>query len=191
MTKSPKNLVLLALLTAACGMVGCAANLGSSTLLTMQEMTSLKDSIIEDIAMSSVMRNRTSQSKEMVLSIGSVENRSADVFTKSEQWYLMQSVARVIANPTGMGADRNITIVMPPEAIEHISRRGSVWRGFANDRSPTHVLNGDFRSISRATKDERTDLFVFAYQIKDIESGEIVVDKDVEINKRAAGRLFN
>jgi len=154
-------------------------------------MTGMTDAIVRSISTSPAMTNRGAGSPEMVLTVGSVENRSSDVFTRAEQWYLMQSVAREIADPSGMGRDRSIAFVMPPEAVGDIRRRGRLWSGFAEGREPTHALNGRFDTITRAGADEREDYFEFAYQIVDLSSGQIVVEEAVELSKTASGRLFN
>lgn len=170
---------------------GCAATLTATTRPSLGEMTGLTSEIVESIATAPAIEQRTVSSQPIVLSVDSVENRSSDVFTKAEQWYLMQSVARRVANPTGMGAAKNIRFVLPPDAIRHIERRGSVWEGLATDRQPTHELTGYFSSITRAGAEDRRDFFEFAYQIVDLRTGQIVVDTAVDIEKSAAGRLFN
>lgn len=154
-------------------------------------MTALTDAIAQSLIDSPALANRTPQSTPMVLTVGRVENRSADVFTRAEQWYLMQSVARRIVDPATTGPARNIVFVMPPEAVRDIRRRGQLWSGFAQDRAPTHEITGRFSSISRAGADERSDLFEFAYQIVDLSTGAILADEAVDITTAARGRLFN
>jgi hypothetical protein len=170
---------------------GCAANLTATTRPTLGEMTGMTEAIVQSIASSPALTRRGATSTPMVLTVGSIENRSSDVFTRSEQWYLMQSVAREIANPAGMGDERSIAFVMPPEAVRDIRRRGGVWSGFAEGREPTHALNGRFATITRAGAEDREDFFEFAYQIVELSSGQIVVEEAVDVQKSASGRLFN
>jgi len=176
---------------ATVSLTACAANLSQTTRPGLGDMTELTDTIVESIVTSPTFQSRTPASSEIVLTVGEVENRSSDVFTKGEQWYLMQSVARDIANPIGMGREKNIKFIMPAEHIKDIARRGAVWDGYANDRRPTHVLNGRFDAITRASEEDRQDFFVFEYTIVDLATGETVVNEAVDVAKSATGRLFN
>jgi hypothetical protein len=185
----------LALAGAFC-MVGCTPNLSNTTRPQLADMHAVTAEIVASLDESLGLAERSPDSEPMVLTIGQVENRSSDVLTKAEQYYLMQSVARELADPAGIGGSRNIRFVMPADAVEEIRRRGSLWAGFAQDREPTHVINGDFRSITRTAsvdgQETRRDYFVFEYQIVDLtDNGSLLVAEAAEFEREAVGRLFN
>jgi len=170
---------------------GCGPDLSQTTRLELADMQQAAGDVLRAFATDPVLGRRGPESPPMTIAVGRIENRSSDVITRSEQWYLMQSVAREVASPQGLGTARNIRLVVPAEHADEIRRRGGEWTDFAAGREITHTLNGRFDSITRDTPAGRQELYVFEYTITEIADGRIVTQHAADIRKEAFGLAFN
>ncbi len=194
---TPKQLhAALALTAALTTIAACAAPPPQTTRIRLDDMREVAATVAQSLTQSLNLASRTPSSDPIVLTVGRIENRSSDILTKSEQYYLMQSVARRIIDDDALGDRANIAFTMPAEGVRAIRRRGEPWQGFAQDRQPTHTINGDFRSITRESAAPggdriRRDYFVFAYSIARLDDGRILAEEEAEFERAAVGRVFD
>ena len=176
--------IALALVLAA-----CAGNARpGSTRLSIGDMTEIAGRTAQALAAGPFLAERTPESEPVVIAINRVENNTSDVITRSEQWYLMQSVANEVFERF---RDRNVTMVIPAERLALAKRRGAIETRGGQTREPTHVMTARFTTVTRSDAGGRTELYQADYQITKIATGEVVWADAVEFTRGALGRSYN
>lgn len=173
----------------AMGLAACQSGPRTSRL-AVDDMRMIVDQTIEKLAASDFVRERDATSPPIVITAQRVENRTSDVITRSERWYLMQAVATEVVS-SGLARERSIVIVIPRERLEDAKRRGTISELAGEQRDPTHVLEATFRSLTRSDGSVREDLYYCEYRVTDLQSGAIAWADAVEIKRAAFGRSFN
>jgi len=168
-----------------------------TTRLRIGDMRGVVDATVEKLAGSDWLAARSPGSPgRVVIGVEKVENRSSDVITRSEQWYLMQSVASKVVS-SGLGRAKNMAMVIPAERLAEASSRGTIEGVAAGDRKVTHSLTAAIESITRTGggasggPEGRQDFYSCVYRVVDLQSGELVWEDRVEFSRAALGRSFN
>lgn len=168
-----------------------------TTRLRIGDMRQVVDATVEKLAGSDWLAAREKATPDrIVMGVERVENRSSDVITRSEQWYLMQSVANQIVS-SGLGRSKNIAMVIPAERLAEASSRGAIGGLPATDRNVTHSMTASIESITRTGggaaggAEGRQDFYTCVYRVVDLGSGELVWEDRVEFSRAALGRSFN
>ncbi|MFT5423555.1 MAG: hypothetical protein ACI89L_001335 [Phycisphaerales bacterium] len=168
-----------------------------TTRLRIGDMQQVVDATVEKLAGSDWLATRSPDSPDrIVIGVERIENRSSDVITRSEQWYLMQSVSsRVVSS--GLGRASNLAMVIPAQRLAQASSRGTIQGVAASDRNVTHSMTAAIESITRtgggATggAEGRQDFYSCVYRVVNLQSGELVWEDRVEFSHTALGRSFN
>lgn len=192
-------LVALCVPLATLGVGGCETSPAGpqTTRLRIGDMREVVDATIEMLAGSDWLAARDAASPDrIVVGVERVENRSSDVITRSEQWFLMQSVAgRVVSS--GLGRSKNIAMVIPAERLAEARGRGTLEGLAGGERNVTHSLTAAIESITRTGggaaggAEGRRDFYSCVYRVVDLQSGELVWEDRVEFSRAALGRSFN
>lgn len=194
--------VCAALLIFALSGGGCetatAPEASRTSRVRLGDMNVVVEQTVAKLAGSDWMAARGGDSERVVIGVEAVENRSSDVITRSERWYMMQSVANEVIS-SGLGRARNVSVVIPAARLEAASRRGSFGDSAltARDRNVTHSLTATIESITRsrteggAGGEGREDFYSVVYRVVDLESGELVWEDRVEFTRVALGRSFS
>ncbi len=129
--------------------------------------------------------------EKMVIAIQKVQNLTNDIMSEPTRWYLMARVRDSL--PVGsLSREKNVAFVIPAERLRQARQRGMLREEDAPmDRRPTHVMSATFRSVTRSTGRERTDLYYCDYAITDLGSGEVVWTDKVEFKRAASGRTWD
>ena len=126
----------------------------------------------------------------MTIAINRVTNLTSDMIPESAQWYMMERVK----NSQSIGRlsrDKNIVFTIPAEHLRQAKAHGAVEEGFGQARAPTHVMSATFRSVTRSTGKDRTDLYYCEYEITDLATGEIAWTDKVEFKRVAKGESWD
>lgn len=185
---------ILAVGTGSCAQIlaGCAAPPKSSRL-TSDDFTEMAVELAAKLSQSDFLRDRTPDSRAMVIALNSVENLSTDLLSEGERWYLMDRTIDSRAFEV-LGHERNIRFVIPAEKLDLLrGRLESEGRAapIASDRTPTHAMTVKLRSITRTAGRDRTDLYDCQATITDLADGAIVWTDSFAIKRIAAGRSYN
>ena len=182
------------------GVVTCALTLAAgcggivvdqSTRLTIGDMRTIVAQTVEAFAASPWVAARAPDSPEAVITFTEMVNASDDVITRSELWYLAQSVATTTFGDRDLREGKNVTLVVPADKLDAARRRGTITARAAPDRDVTHTMTGRIDNVPRSDADGRTDLYVASYQLVDLETGAIEWTGSVEFERAAFGRSFN
>lgn len=183
-------LAALALLAAAT-CTGCASAPGgrSSTRLTADDLQEITAQMASKLRASEFLGTRTPDSPPISVAIQRVSNLSSDVIPVSEQWWLMERVRNALPI-VELGKDRNFAFLMPAERLEELRNLG-FEAGVGSERTPTHVMDAVFRSVTRSADAARTDLYMCEYRITDINTGELAWADSFEFKRAAFGRSWD
>jgi len=176
-----------------CALWGCAAA-PKSTVMTVEDYEYIAREIAGNLRHSLVDKGflaaRRPDSPPIVVAVQKVVNLTSDIMTEPTKWYLM---ARVVNSRAlrSLRATKNVRFTIPAEHLEEARKRGWVGPGFAQERHPTHAMTATFRSVTRSTGVDRTDLYYCQYEITDLRTGEVVWSDKVEFKRIAHGRTWD
>lgn len=171
---------------------GCAGpTLDQSSRLTIGDMRLIVDETVQQFAASPFLAERTEASEPIVITFTRMENATTDVITRSELWYLAQSVAGKVASDRGLRRGKNVMMVIPAERLRDAKRRGTVTAESGEGRQPTHTMAARITSITRSEGDRRRDFYQAEYTVLRLRDGVIEWQGLVEFEREALGRSFN
>jgi len=171
---------------------GCAAP-ARTTRLTTDDLEQISAEIAQQFAASELFTRRTRNSPMWVIAIRKVENLTSDIMTQAEKWYVMERF-RASAPIEALRAQKNIRFVLPAAKRRAVREHFKVQEetpGFGNQRAPTHVMEGVFRSVTRATSRGRTELYYFEATLVDLSTGEPIWSGRFEYKRAAREHVWD
>lgn len=171
---------------------GCAAP-QRSTRLTVDDLGAISEDIAEQLAAAEVFAARSPDSPMWVIAIRKVENLTSDVMSEAERWYIMERM-RARTPTAALWRQRNVRFVVPEEKARAVRERfGEQLEapGYGDERAPTHVMEGAFRSVTRAVSKGRTELYFFEASLTELASGEPVWSGTFEYKREARGHVWD
>ncbi len=174
-------------------LTACAATPQRSSRMTADDFDAMIAAMAASLAHSDPVALRTADSPRWVITIDRVLNLSSDVMTDAEQWAIMARL-RGAAPIRALWDQKNIRFVIRAERVEKIRRDPDLYAfddSFGAERRPTHQMSATFRSITRATARDRTDLYYCEFEILDMASGEPVWSDRFEYKRSAHGHVWD
>jgi hypothetical protein len=175
-----------------------------STRLTVSDLEVISREMAASLSASEAMADRGPQSPPWVVSFDRLRNLSSDVLSPSEQWWVIQRV--VSSQPImALSEQRNLRFVAParPSGVTGVtdgpeeSGGGNGTSGedrgpaYGAGRRPTHQLTGTLYSVTRATAEDRTELYYCEFVLLDLASGETVWTDKFEFKRVAKGHVWD
>jgi hypothetical protein len=171
---------------------GCAGpTLDQSSRLTIGDMRLIVDETVQQFAASPFVAERSETSDPIVITFTRMENATTDVITRSELWYLAQSVAGKVASDRALRRGKNLMMVIPADRLRDAKRRGTVTAEAGGEREPTHTMTARIVSITRSEGDQRRDFYQAEYTVLRLRDGVIEWQGLAEFERAALGRSFN
>ncbi len=168
---------------------GCSPPAVRTTFLGSVDLVDMTDSMAESFAGDPVISARTRASARWVISIDQVANGTYQVMPAHEKWLYTTRMRALIAE-SDFAARRNIVWVIPPEgwpAAPHELR--------PKDRdprlAPTHLLSGEFQTLTNTSAAGRSDMYVCAFQLTEIANGRLVWEDFWEVKYAARGLTWD
>ncbi len=161
--------------------------------MTADDFDAMIAAMAASLAHSDPVASRAADSPRWVITIDRVQNLSSDVMTDAEQWAIMARL-RGAAPIRALWDQKNIRFVIRAERVEKIRRDPDLYAfddSFGAERRPTHQMSATFRSITRATAVDRTDLYYCEFEILDMASGEPVWSDRFEYKRSAHGHVWD
>ncbi len=179
-----------AALIAALFLVGCfRPPEARTTYLSSVDLLDMTDRMAESFAADPVIGRRSSGDDRWVVSIDRVANRTNEIIPDREKWLYVGRLRAILAE-SGIGADRGLIWVVPPEEWPRVTRE--LGPGEAGPRlAPTHVLSAEFNALTNTSGAGRTDAYLCAFQLSDLRSGRLVWEDAWEVKRAAAGRTYD
>lgn len=187
----PALLALAVGVPAAATLAGCRAAPATSRM-SVEDFEEVAAQFAKSFGASPVLANRGPRSEPMVVAFQKVLNLSGDILTPGEQWAAINRVrsARPLER---MWDEKQVAFVLSADqarrqvasGIEE-TRQGS---GFAGERRPTHVVTATLQGTRRAQAGERTDMYVWHFEMLELRTNQLVWSGECLIKRQAFGSL--
>ncbi|MFM9959002.1 MAG: hypothetical protein ACKVZJ_13105 [Phycisphaerales bacterium] len=181
-----------ALIAAACvagaGAAGCAAPRINTTSLTAADVVKMTDQMAASLNASMPIASRNTSSERWVFTMDRVSNRTEHLMDDSEKWGIMGRFRANLAR-TMLGNERNIAFVLP--AAEWQRYAGADYAPEQSRLRPTHALRAEFRSDTASSLLSRSDHYLCAFQLLDLESGLLVWEDSYEVKYGISRNAFD
>ena len=178
-------IVFAMLLAGTC--VGCSAPEVRTTFLGSVDLVDMTDRMAASFAGDPVIGRRTEASETWVVSIDRVVNHTNQIIPGREKWLYTTRMRAKLAE-SNIARRRNIVWVVPPER----------WPAAAGELEskhrrlrPTHLLAAEFQTLTRTSAAGRSDTYVCAFQLTDIEDGRLVWEDLWEVKYAVQGLTWN
>jgi len=158
---------------------GCAAPRVNTTMLTIKDIVSMTDQMAQSLAASPVIASRAASSPRWVFTMDKVSNRTEHLLDDQEKWGTMARF-RAELSRSFVARERNIAFVLPAEQWKRYAAGGDYSEDQARLR-PTHALRAEFRSDTRSALLSRSDHYLCAFQLLDLNDGAIVWENAYEV----------
>lgn len=171
---------------------GCAAPRVNTTSLTAADVVKMTDQMGQSFNAAPVIASRGPDSPPWVFTMDRVTNRTEHLMDDSEKWGIMARFRANLAR-TLVAKERNIAFVLP--APEWQRYAGDDFAANAPDGQnrlrPTHALRAEFRSDTATSLLSRSDHYLCAFQLLDLESGTLVWEDAYEVKYRITRTAFD
>ena len=184
--------IMAIILVTVLGSFGCAGP-ARTTRLTVDDLNAISTEIAQQLAAADVFASRSPESPRWVIAIRKVENLTSDVMGQAERWYIMERI-RAQTPVAALWRERNMRFVIPEEQRRAVRERFEIQLeapGFGDERAPTHVMEGTFRSVTRAVSRGRTELYYFEATLLDLATGQPVWSGTFEYKRDARGHVWD
>lgn len=176
------------LAAAACAVAGCGAPRINTTSLTAADVVKMTDQMAASLSASSAVASRSAGSERWVFTMDRVTNRTEHLMDDSEKWGIMGRFRANLARTT-LARERNIAFVLPAAEWERYA--GADFAPEQSRLKPTHALRAEFRSDTSSSLLSRSDHYLCAFQLLDLESGGLVWEDAYEVKYRVARNEFD
>lgn len=171
----------------------CGTTPRQTTRLALDDLDQMAQAMADSLKTAEAITSRTPDDEPWRVSIAKVENLTSEVVTESEKWTVLARLRA--AAPIRTFSERYaVRFVIPPERRSMVVADAGGDMDFADfgaARAATHVMTAVFRSITRADRDVRTDLYQAEFVIIDLKAGEPVWSDLFTIKRTAEGHLWD
>jgi len=168
--------------------VGCSAPRVNTTMLTAADVVRMTDDMSADLAAAPFLAERSPDSPLWVWSMDRVTNLTEHIMPEGERWAVMARF-RAKLSESLLARERNIRFVLPPEQWKKYAS-GS-WQPEAERLRPTHALRAEFRSDTVTSLHARSDHYLCAFQLLDLESGRLLWEDAYEVKYAVSRNRFD
>ncbi|MEQ9461140.1 MAG: hypothetical protein RIG82_09340 [Phycisphaeraceae bacterium] len=176
--------LLAALLTA------CAEPV-RTTRTDTEDFSRMSSAIAQDLLAAPAIAERRPDSQPWVIVADRIENLSSEVLSPLER---KATIRRILSGaPLKQLADnKNITFIVPMDDVQNARNTGiPELQQLAANRQPTHRLAATFRSATRAQAKQRTDAYDCAFELLDLQTGQLLWTGSIEFKRAAVGHIWD
>ncbi len=177
-------------------LAACTPKPARHTRLEAEDLEALVHHMVQSLAASDFLRQRTVRSSPIRIVIDKVENLSSDIVTEAEQWMVMARV-RGAMPLMEFSRTKNIAFQITPQRYETLRQAGFV-DDLGTDEAPTHAMAATFRSLRRAgtsrggrTTDLRADTYYLEFRITDVRTRALVWVDEFSFTRQARGLMID
>jgi len=168
---------------------GCSAPRAQTTFLDDVDLVDMTDRMASSFSADEVIGERTPGSDPWVVSIDRVRNFTNQIMPAGEKWLYVARLRTLLAR-SPVTAQRNITWVVEPERWPATS--AALEPGPAGPRlRPTHLLAGEFSTLTVTSGAGRSDTYVCAFALTEIDTGRLVWTDAWEMKRATRGVSYD
>ncbi|MEX2673708.1 MAG: hypothetical protein WD294_16530 [Phycisphaeraceae bacterium] len=174
------------LLTAMLAAASCSAPRIQTTQLGSADLVVMTDAMVASLMNQDELAERNADAPRWVITLERVSNQTNDVLPQRELWAFMARL-RAQLSQSGQLSSRNIAFVVPRAYSEQIGERHDAG---SNRAQPTHALTATFYAATSRDRTGRTDTYLCAFQLLDLQTDELIWEDSYETKRAVArGRL--
>ena len=164
---------------------GCSPPTVRTTFLGSVDLVDMTDRMAVSFANDPVIGRRSDASERWVISIDRVANGTYQVMPSREKWLYVARM-RALLDESDLARRWNIVWVVPPER----------WPAAAGELDtedvpgrlpPTHLLSAEFQTLTSTSAAGRSDMYVCAFQLTELEYGRLVWEDFWEVKYAVRG----
>lgn len=179
----------LVLAVIAFAVVGCASG-PDNTRLDESDVEAMTSEMAANLRMN-FLRERSPSSPSVKIAISKVQNDSRQLMDESEQWAIMNRVAKSVPLTT-LSRQANVQFVVERDLADAAQQvRGTIDKAAFRAREVTHVMRAVFETPTRQAGQDRTDLYMCRFSILDLDSGEDVWSASFDFKKISTGKGYD
>lgn len=177
-------------------LAGCAPVPRRHTRLEAGDLEALVQHMVQSLAASDFLEQRTARSAPIRIVIDKAENLSSDIVTESEQWMVVARVRGAIPL-VEFSRTKNIVFQITPQRYKTL-RRAGYTDDLGPDDPPTHTMAATFRSLRRAgsagrrgVSNLRADTYYMEFRIVDLRTRAVVWIDEFSFTRQAQGLMID
>ena len=192
---SLKLTAMLSTLLIVCLMLVACGPKKQTTRMQLDDFNAAAAAMAQSLAASQWLRDRSSNSPPIIVTINKVQNLTDDIMTPAEQWMFIEKV-RTTLPIQQLRETKNIHFQIPPEQQARLQADGF---NLPPDTAPqpTHLMTAVFLSAPRVVRnreaqiDRRQDYYYMEYTVTDIATRKMVWSDTFEFKREARGLLID
>lgn len=187
-----RPIVAIAMIALSAGLVGCGAPpKARTTFLTSVDLVDMTDRMASSFARTPEIARRTPRDRPWVISIARITNHTNQLISDNERWAYIGRM-RALLTGAQISDRRALVWIVPPERWPIVaSELGVIGEPPDLRRPPTHLMTGEFATLTETAADGRSDAYVCSFQLVDLIAGTIVWEDSWEIVRTERGRTFD
>jgi len=190
----PNTIVVILLLLSTTVLTACGGPPKVRTpFLRSVDLVDMTDRMAESFAQSEVIRQRTPDDEPWVISIYRVINHTNQIIPDREKWLYIGRLRGMLSRSDV--SQRNALIwIVPPERWPNIAEAMNADVN-AEPRhlrmQPTHVLTAQFNALTTTSGSGRTDTYLCAYELLELDTGKITWQDRWEVKRHVSGLTYD
>lgn len=169
----------------------CRSPENATTRMSVGDFEEVAAQFAAQLAKAKPIEGRTPQSDPpMVIAFQKVTNLSGDIMTPGDQWAALNQV-RGTADVQRLWDDKRVAVVLTADQTRKQVQSGieetRSGTSYAVDRHPTHIITATLHGTQRSAGNERTDLYVWQFEMFDLATNQLVWSGECLIKRRAFG----
>lgn len=176
----------------ALALIGCGGPPRANTpFLTSVDLVHMTDRMSESFADDEIINKRTQDHEPWVISIYRVVNHTNQIIRENERWlYIGRLRSRL--SQAGFSEDKSLIWIVPPEQWPRIATElGGAQEPPELRMTPTHLLTAEFHALTQTGPGGRSDTYHCAYELLDLNTGEVIWQDAWEVKRAVAGLTFD
>lgn len=162
-----------------------------TTFLQSVDVTQMTDQMAESFLRDEEIASRFEADAPWVISFDRIVNHTNQIMPQREKWLYVARLRSHLAQ-SDVGSRRSIIWIMPPEqwtaAAEELDEAAEPY---GLRLPPTHLLTGEFSALTVTSGRGRSDTYVCAYELLDLQTGRIVWRDHWEVKRAVSGVTYD
>lgn len=191
MTRQTRLLQLLVCALMVWPLVGCGgAPKARTTFLDSVDLVAMTSQMSQSFTQDEVINARSQDSDRWVVSIYRIVNNTNQIIPERQKWLYINRL-RALLDRSDIAQRCNITWVIPPERWSIIAAETGEAEPYGLRLEPTHLLTAEFNTLTNTSGSGRSDTYLCAYELVDLDSGRVVWQDSWEVKRAVSGRTYD
>ncbi len=178
----------------ACALTGCSGAPKIRTpFLQSVDLVDMTNRMAESFTASDVINTRRLDDNPWVISIYRVVNHTNQIIPEREKWLYIGRLRGMLAR-SNVAEKHALVWIVPPERWPDVAKAlnaDPAGEPFGLRMQPTHVLTAQFNALTITNALNRSDAYLCAFELLDLETGSIVWQDAWEVKRAVSGLTYD